>query len=926
MRSRCPTPAVSRGPPVLISKASRFGALVLVAIITASCGGGGGGGNSSGGGGGGGGSVTFTPDRTSVSFTYAEGDAPNQQEVVTVTATGTFSGTLYIGAVVEGQGVDPAIVTAISGTSATFTLLPRAGLAAGTYTGRVRLMGCSDVNCAKQIGNSPINVNYTLTVQPTLRVTPSVVDASSPSGTATSREITIRLPAGETGYTAAVTQGAEWMSAETLTPTSLRLNLRSLPMANYIGRVRITSGTSVASVEVNYSVTAGVAYRALSVTPGGFTLSSTEGVTNGPVSLTVTSPSWDPQYGLSILTPTPWLALGPGVNNTHSLVVDATDLTAGSYTSTLLLTGTWPATDIMVPIALTVGPGLKRPADVVKVFDSETSAGAFTGTTLVELNEGPPAGWTATSDASWLEITDGAGTTGQALSYEIDLDGFIAFDTGREYVGHITITPQRATMTPVTYAVRVTNNLARIKAVAPYLQPAGRPVRVILRGSGFDAVTNLQSRLRVDNDSGAIVSVDRVNDTELVLHLSPLSAGGHPVTINNALGIMTGTQLLKTFTPTVLNYSTAPTGGVPRGLVWDQERQAALLPNVTLESLQQYKYASGWTVNSVPVPAVHSTGLTLDGSRLMVVSAPGSTVYGDGTSYIRQLDPDTLAQISVKDVPQMGNGFTYIMGELHTTNDGRTWLSTGSGQWNDLAFYEAAKDTLTRVQVTNISTTFHGGPWFTVSRDGERLLMPQSGSISSNPPALYLDARDGVLRINTGGITNSYRMSISEDGDRVLYDNDSVRDRDFALIGRVILPAAHNYFQMNGGGVVSPDGRRVYQLAYINNFGPANPAVPRVYVLDATTRQTTQPGLPVLGYFEIPDYAHCTNYNDYNCVLVVQATISPDGSNLFFAGNEKLIGVPIPAESSLTPVMKAERARGLVTTPWLLDLGAKRAH
>jgi hypothetical protein len=46
----------------------------------------------------------------------------------------------------------------------------------------------------------------------------------------------------------------------------------------------------------------------------------------------------------------------------------------------------------------------------------------------------------------------------------------------------------------------------------------------------------------------------------------------------------------------------------------------------------------------------------------------------------------------------------------------------------------------------------------------------------------------------------------------------------------------------------------------------------------------------------------------------------------FFAGNEKLIAVPIPAESALTPMMKARRTPGFVTTPWPLNLGPNRAN
>src|SRR5687768_8262098 len=129
--------------------------VLLAMCLLTSCGGGGGGGGSSSGGGGGGG-IRFTPDRTTVEFAYDEGVSFMPTSSVTVTATGSFNGTLYIGAVADGQGIDPNIQTSISGQSATFSIQARSGLAVGTYTGRIQLLGCSDQACTNQIGNSPI--------------------------------------------------------------------------------------------------------------------------------------------------------------------------------------------------------------------------------------------------------------------------------------------------------------------------------------------------------------------------------------------------------------------------------------------------------------------------------------------------------------------------------------------------------------------------------------------------------------------------------------------------------------------------------------------------------------------------------------------------------------------------------------------------
>src|SRR5690349_17845623 len=100
----------------------KLAAALLAFCLVTSCGGGGGGGGGSNGGGGGSSGVHFTPDHTNVDFVYDEGAVFMPTSSVVVTASGTFNGTLYIGAVADGQGIDPNIQAAITGTSATFSI------------------------------------------------------------------------------------------------------------------------------------------------------------------------------------------------------------------------------------------------------------------------------------------------------------------------------------------------------------------------------------------------------------------------------------------------------------------------------------------------------------------------------------------------------------------------------------------------------------------------------------------------------------------------------------------------------------------------------------------------------------------------------------------------------------------------------------
>jgi hypothetical protein len=170
---------------------------------------------------------------------------------------------------------------------------------------------------------------------------------------------------------------------------------------------------------------------------------------------------------------------------------------------------------------------------------------------------------------------------------------------------------------------------------------------------------------------------------------------------------------------------------------------------------------------------------------------------------------------------------------------------------------------------------------------------------------LYMNAADSVLRVNPAGLTFSYHFSVSEKGDRVLFDNVELRDGAFNLIGEATLPTAsptsQSYYAR--AGLVTPDGSRVYVLGYRDDaYGNEATILPRVFVFDATA---AHPSLTSLGYFDIANYAACVPplNGSVSCPIgsTVASAISLDGGTLFFAGNENLVVAPVPA--TLTPVM-----------------------
>jgi hypothetical protein len=900
--------------------------LLFALVALTSCGGG-------GGGGGGDGSLTFTPNQTSVSFNFPQGQTPPSQ-TVTVTATGQYSGNIYVGATISGQGgIAIPIPITVVGYTASAPISVASGLAVGTYTGQIQFLVCTDQVCTHQIGNSPIVVSYSITVTqpppppPTLQLSTNIVAANVVSGASPTQTITVtQFPQGQTTFSATVQSGSPWATITDVTASSFTVALAPLPSGSYAGLIFVNSGNFSLPLQVSYQVTAPAGGDVpLSVNPTNLTLATVEDGT-ATATLAVTPPSWNPQVGVAVSYPnggpSGWLTVTP-TSGGFQVAANAAALSAGSYSGYIDLRSAYPGTDIGIPVALTVGVGLVRPADVSLTVSAETTPAQLSGSVPINVVSGPVTTWTASvSNASWLTLPVNNGQTGQSLTYAIDQTALGALPDGATYTAQITITPSLQAMTPATFNVTLVKNLPQITSVGPYVQLTGQPARVILRGSGFNAVSSPANRIKLQ---GATMSnATLVNDTEIVATFSPLTVGTYPVSISNALGLTTPASNVVAVDAPVYAYAAVATNGSLRSLAYDPERGSIDAVNTTLHSVMNFHYSgSSWAASSVPLPAAFDAGLGQGGQSLVVTTSPA---ISGGT--VNLLDPVTLATVqSVAVTGDFEPSFNTLGFGIPTTNDGRSWVAYASPPPSDfgaISYVTPGSLTPTAVNPPGIITITSGGPWYAMSRDGERLIITQTADNSI--PMLYMNAADSVIRTNPAGLAFSTYYSVSETGNRLLLGNVTLYDGAFNTIGSATIPPSTggqpNYtLAMNGQ--VTPDGSRVYVLAYRDDFATNPMVTPRVFVFDGTT---TQPNLNFLGYFDLTDYpGDCAIVYGPPCAAsTVAGAISIDGHTLFFGGDQKLVIAPVP--STLSTVMSApsgpsskRQARPLMTL-WPLNI------
>lgn len=110
----------------------------------------------------------------------------------------------------------------------------------------------------------------------------------------------------------------------------------------------------------------------------------------------------------------------------------------------------------------------------------------------------------------------------------------------------------------------------------------------------------------------------------------------------------------------------------------------------------------------------------------------------------------------------------YALNSLPTlamTNDGKAYFQ-GSTWASGMAYFDLSTRSFGATTSTSVAFDFYSGPWYSVSGDGERLVIVQSASISPQPPMLYMNSSDEAPKRNPAGITFWYEAAQSLHGER----------------------------------------------------------------------------------------------------------------------------------------------------------------
>lgn len=912
--------------------------LALGLSLLMSCGGGGGGGGDDDGGGN---NFRVTLDRNSVSWTFYQGaDVPAAQNI-TGTATGTFNGQLFVAATIENNGavnaINPNITISISGTRATASVQPVAGLAAGTYTGRIQFLACSDAACNNRIGGTPLPVNFTVTVQTGVQATPGAITNSAESGNTVVADIAVTPGVNETGFTIGATTA--FVQITNQTAGGFRVTLPSLPVGVYDASIALTgSNGSRSSVPIAYTVTAPPGgQQLLSVTPSNVTLTAAEGASSAPAEVQVTEATWRPGLRAPVIEYREgqnWLNIAP-VQGGYNFVANAANLSIGTYTAIVFIANNELPQGINEPfgnsqqvfVSVTVGPGLVQPADVVRVITSATRDFELTGLVDIDLagglGGGPQVTWNATSDVPWMFVS-ASGTTGESLTFEIQQLWLSTAENFAEHVANITVTAPGTVITPITFPIRVQRRLAAVTGVGAHVQLSGQPTTLVVSGRGFDAFE--PTAIGVVSDAASASSVQRVSDTKVLLTYDSFSTPGtYRMLATSRLGYDTAEGSFVVVAPTAYTYDTVATGGAIAHLAVDHE--TGTLYGVRLEdapeegSLVRFRSSGGnWTADSPSISAVGNVGVLNDGN-VIVNTVPGGLTI---------LDRDTMNSTFTLDLSC--TGLHHKSPNMPVTLDGRVWLSrslinpgcAGSPRWGELGRFDPQTEAFQLFETPNepwFVGRFANGPSFVMSRNGERLVMHQESN-QNFPPMVYLDASESVLRPTPQDQPNWFQTAASsDDGSRMLFDHDRLVNDEFATVGRVEIPEYSLPFTdaaFRAASVLSPDGSRAYVLTYPVSFigqetTPTSP-LPRVWVLD-TSGDVGDAPLPVEGYFEIEDAPSCLQSG---CAFSSRAAVSIDGATLFFAGNERMVIAPIPSVLTTSFVAEPNGRMQTKAKPWRL--------
>ena len=443
----------------------------------------------------------LTSTTPALTFAGVTGQPNPAAQAATITASGACVNALTWTATTATTPPGGTWLTATPATGTVSLTVPSttsvgvatAGLAAGSYTGKVTLTAIDSVT--KLAVGKPLVIAVTLTLQPVCTLQPpSVIGEIFSSGVGTNparQTFTVAVIGACTGNvtitpTATMASGTGWLAVSPATTTvisgtsttfTVTVASAALAAGSYTGSitlVAINGGIAITGSSQAVAVTLTVlAPPSLVAGPGTLNFNVSTGPLSQPVTITNTGGqplNWtaalgagSPSYvSLSAISGT---GLAGGANTTVNVTVNATGVPGGTTVSTSMVIS---AIDPITGLAVTGSPSVVVITITIPSPHMALSANYLTFTTTVGNN--PPAQtinlqntggdiltWTAGAPSqTWLTVTptpgsDPAGQT-TSLTFTIDVTGI----TAGTYTATVLITPSIGT--PVTVTVTLTIN------------------------------------------------------------------------------------------------------------------------------------------------------------------------------------------------------------------------------------------------------------------------------------------------------------------------------------------------------------------------------------------------------------------------------------------------------------------------------------
>jgi Abnormal spindle-like microcephaly-assoc'd, ASPM-SPD-2-Hydin/Viral BACON domain len=628
-------------------------------------------------------------------------------------------------------------LSAASGTTSSVIQVGanNSGLAAGSYSGHV-------IVTASGVTNSPMSISVTLVVAAAqtkvLTAAPSALSFSGMAGAAAPATQSLTIgdsPASALAFT--VTADQTWISlsaASGTTSSAIQVGAKTagLVAGNYTGHVIVSAAgvtNSPMSVTVTLAVTAAsTSPYVLQATPKSLAFSGAAGSSPACQSVDVldTTPAGPLPVGMS--TDVAWLTVTPTVGQTElniSACVKTAGLAAGTFTGHVIVTESGPNNagqtvnnspmSIPVTLVITGAQSSTLTASPSAMAFSAVVGGAAPAFQSLTIGETPAGAvpFTVTADQAWMTLSTASGTTSSAIQIGAKTAGLAAGN----YTGHVIVTAAGVTNSPmsVTVTLAVTATQTNLLSVNPTSVAFGN----------INLANNNTKTVTLTNSGTGSVTISQINVVGLGISVNGVAT---PMTLTAGQS----TVLSIVYSPTVL--------GVVAGSI-SVVSNATNSPAVILATgtgVQPQLTASPASLNFGNV-AVGSSGtqtITLSNNGTAAATVSQAVVSGTGYTMSGLVTPMTLAagastSFSVQFAPTAAGSDSGSVTVTSNTPNSPTMVATsGTGT-------AAVQHSVTLSWVASTSSTVVGYNIYRGSVSGGPYAVLNS---TPNPGLTYTDA------------------------------------------------------------------------------------------------------------------------------------------------------------------------------------------